>query len=319
MGSRFDKPRFSLPRIEWPNRKRRSLPPGVGEPQRRTYTLREAPSRDAAPVVPPPPKGRSYIDWRGIGILVTTREFIDRSLGIAGELLTTAGVFVLLFLGWHVGFNDYIAGLIQDRKSASLAQEWETPTTAPLEFDRAAGTSDGANNQTKTPVTKSPRAADPFATIIIPRFGPHYVRTIAESVDVEKVLNNLASGVGHYSGSNQLGEIGNFALAGHRTTYGAPFGDIDRLRVGDRIYIETKAGWYVYRFRNIEFVYPDETTVLNPLPQTLVAAKDRLLTMTSCHPKLSAAERIIAYSLFESFVPRTAGTPSEITSMVGAD
>lgn len=228
-------------------------------------------------------------------------------------------MFVLLFLGWHVGFNDYIAGIIQDRNSASLAQEWQTAPTTVVEFDRNPGTSDGAVSDVKTPVTKAPGNAKPFATIIIPRFGPHYVRTIAESVDVDTVLNNLSSGVGHYTGTSQLGEVGNFAVAGHRTTYGAPFGDIDKLRVGDRIYIETKAGWYVYRFRNIQFVYPNETTVLNGVPQTLLAAKDRLLTMTSCHPKLSAAERIIAFSVFESFVPREAGTPSEIVTMVGTD
>jgi sortase A len=268
--------------------------------------------------VPPAPKGRAYIDWRGIGILVTTREFVDRLLGITGELLTTAGVFVLLFLGWHVGFNDYIAGIIQDKNSATLTQEWTTTSTTTAEFDRDSGNALGAILNEKTPITKSPAAAESFATIIIPRFGPHYVRTIAQSVDVEKVLNNLQTGVGHYTGSDQLGAIGNFALAGHRTTYGAPFGDMDKLRVGDRIYIETKAGWYVYRFRNFQWVYPNETDVLNAVPRTLLSAKDRILTMTSCHPKLSAAERIIGFSLFESFVPRDAGTPAEIVKMVGA-
>jgi hypothetical protein len=53
---------------------------------------------------------RQFIDWRGIGLLVTRREFVDRAIGISGELLVTAGLFVLLFLGWHVWFNDIVQG-----------------------------------------------------------------------------------------------------------------------------------------------------------------------------------------------------------------
>jgi sortase A len=154
-----------------------------------------------------------------------------------------------------------------------------------------------------------------FATLIVPRFGKNYERTVAESVDVKKVLNDPSTGVGHYSSTARLGEVGNFALAGHRTTFGAPFGQVDRLRVGDRIYLETKEGWFVYRFRNIEYVNPSQSDVLNDMPRETVEAKDRILTMTSCHPKLSEAERIIAYSIYESFVPRKNGVPSEIMDM----
>ena len=161
-------------------------------------------------------------------------------------------------------------------------------------------------------MVESPGDANSFATVIVPRFGPRYERTLAEGVDVEKVLNNQVTGIGRYSETALLGQIGNFAVAAHRTTYGAPFGDVDKLRIGDRIYVETEEGWYVYRFRNIEYVYPTQVAVLNPVPQLQIDAKDRILTMTTCHPKLSAAERLIAYALFESFVPRSNGAPTEI-------
>lgn len=279
----------------------------------RTYTLREPPkSEEPAPEFVPRRIRRKFIDWRGIGILVTRREFVDRAIGISGELLMTAGLFVLLFLGWHVWFNDLVQGAAQDRAAATLSNSWTASAVGQTEFDRATGTSDGAIVEVKPPVVKAVKDAQSFATILIPRFGGRYERTVAESVDVEKVLNNHITGVGHYPGTAALGEIGNFAVAGHRTTYGAPFGEVDKLRVGDRIYLETEMGWYVYRFRNLEFVYPTEVSVLNPVPQLLVGAKDRILTMTSCHPKLSAAERIIAYSVFESFVPRENGAPSEV-------
>jgi sortase A len=85
--------------------------------------------------------------------------------------------------------------------------------------------------------------------------------------------------------------------------------------VGDRIYVETKEGWFVYRFRNMEYVYPTQSDVLNSMPRLDIEAKDRILTMTTCHPKLSAAERFIAYSVLESFVPRRNGAPAEVAAM----
>jgi sortase A len=129
---------------------------------------------------------------------------------------------------------------------------------------------------------------------------------------METVLNSQETGIGRYPNTALLGQVGNFAVAGHRTTYGAPLGEVDKLRIGDRIYVETEEGWYVYRFRNIEYVFPSEVSVLNPVPQLQIDARDRILTMTTCHPKLSAAERLIAYAVFESFVPRANGIPTEI-------
>ena len=231
-------------------------------------------------------------------------------------MLMTAGLFVLLFLGWHVWFNDLVHGAAQEKASATLSQQWQITEKRETEFDRATGTSDGAFVSAKPPVMKTVNDAEPFATLIIPRFGDRYVRTIAESVDVATVLNNIETSVGHYSSSNRLGELGNFAVAGHRTTYGAAFGWVDKLRVGDRIYIETEKGWYIYRFRNMEFVYPSEVAVLNPVPRMIIEAQERILTITTCHPKLSAAERFIAYSVFESFVPRENGTPAEVSALV---
>ena len=308
MPPRSDEPNSRKPRFGG----RRSND-AVPEPIRgRTYTLREVAAQAQANEFLPQKIRRQYIDFRGIGILVTRREFVDRAIGISGETLVTVGLFVLLFLGWHVWFNDIVQGAAQDKAAAALSNTWTDVPTSAIEFDRAIGTSDGAITDVPPPVVESPGDANSFATVIVPRFGSRYERTLAEGVDVEKVLNNQVTGIGRYSETALLGQIGNFAVAAHRTTYGAPFGDVDKLRIGDRIYVETEEGWYVYRFRNIEYVYPTQVTVLNPVPQLQIDAKDRILTMTTCHPKLSAAERLIAYALFESFVPRSIGAPTEI-------
>ena len=314
MPPRFEPSNFRLPKIEW---RGRSKSVSDSPPQGRTYALRESQqSNDNVDEVVTRKRRRSFIDWRGLGILVTTREFVDRAIGVAGETLMTAGLFVLLFLGWHVWFNDLVQGAAQDKAAASLSQQWQITEKPDTEFDRAIGSSDGAFVSAKPPIMKTVNDAEPFATLIIPRFGDRYVRTIAETVDVATVLNNVETSVGRYPSSNRLGEIGNFAIAGHRTTYGAAFGWVDSLRVGDRVYVETEEGWYIYRFRNLEFVYPTEVAVLNPVPQTTIEAKERILTITTCHPKLSAAERFIAYAVFESFVPRENGTPSEVSALV---
>ena len=313
MPPRRQKPDRRYPKIEWRTRKSASVEqPVLG----RTYTLREPPKSQLPleEIIVRRPR-RSLIDWRGLGILVTTRDFVDRAIGITGELFVTAGLFVLLFLGWHVWFNDIIQGTAQDKASVVLSDAWQAaPRTLP-EFDRAMGNSTGAVITVEPPIIPKVGDAKPFATIMIPRFGLRYERTIAETVDVATVLNNTATGVGHYSASNLLGEVGNFAIAGHRTTYGAAFGWVDTLRVGDRIYIETEEGWYVYRFRNMEWVFSSDVSVLNPVPNLLVEAKDRILTMTTCHPKLSSAERFISFSVFESFVPRANGAPAEVARM----
>jgi sortase A len=314
MPPRSDEPNFRKPRFG--GRRSGDVTP---EPIRgRTYTLREKTvAKRASEFVPQTPRPQ-LIDFRGIGILVTRREFVDRAIGVSGETLVTVGLFVLLFLGWHVWFNDIVQGAAQDKAAAELSNTWTSVPSDATEFDRATGTSDGAITDVPPPVVESPGDTNSFATVLVPRFGSRYERTVAEGVDPDKVLNNQVTGIGRYPDTALLGQIGNFAVAAHRTTYGAPFGDVDKLRIGDRIYVETEEGWYVYRFRNIEYVYPTEVSVLNPVPQLQIEAKDRILTMTTCHPKLSAAERLIAYAVFESFVARANGVPAEIakTSLV---
>jgi sortase A len=231
---------------------------------------------------------------------------------VLSDILITVGVLVLLFYVWYIWLGDLVAGAQQDSAATSLSESWSKPPAGVREFDRDVGSSKGARRTPKPPVLQPPQAGQPFATIIIPRFGARFERTIEESVDIKTVLNDSSTGVGHYVSTSALGEVGNFALAAHRGTFGASFGQIDELRVGDRIYIETEQGWYVYRFRNMEFVYASESTVLNDVPKLSIVAKDRILTMTTCHPKQSISERFVAYSLFESFVPRNRGAPTEV-------
>jgi sortase A len=234
-------------------------------------------------------------------------------IGIAGEVLVTAGVLVFLFLGWQLWLNDVIVGEQQNASAAELGHSWiadvpteptipDAPTTEPVSYGEPV-------------VATAPAEATKFAIMYIPRFGADYARSIAEGVGTVRVLNK--NGVGHYPGTQMPGQVGNFAVAAHRTTHGAPFNSIATLRVGDRIYVQTEQGYYTYVYRNTEYVYPNGVGVKNPVPQSKTpATTDRLLTMTSCNPKLSAAERIVAYSIFDSWQPLAAGPPAEIAALV---
>jgi sortase A len=129
------------------------------------------------------------------------------------------------------------------------------------------------------------------------------------------VLDTL--GLGHYADTAMPGATGNFAVAGHRQTHGAVLDNIHTLVPGDKIYVQTRDGFYVYVFRNNQIVLPSATDVLLPVP-TQPAAKptEAYLTMTSCNPRFGSQERIIAYSLLEHWQPASAGPPAEIAAQV---
>jgi sortase A len=229
-------------------------------------------------------------------------------VGLLGELLITAGVLVFLFLGWQLWLNDLVVGSEQNKAGASLAHNLSSVPikvhTGPVDYG--------------TPVfAVAPSNATKFGVIYIPRLGVTYARPVSEGVGTTDVLDK--NGIGHYPGTQMPGQIGNFAVAAHRTTHGAPFHDIATLQVGDKIYVQTADGYYTYVFRGLEYVRPTGVGVLDPVPEFKgISPTDRVMTMTSCNPMFSASERIIAYSSLESWQPTSAGAPAAIVASVKA-
>ena len=231
-------------------------------------------------------------------------------VGIIGELFITAGVVVLMFLGWQVWLGNLIDGNAQKDESVALSQTWnkgQSPEVAPA----------GRPDPGPPVVGTAPENAVQFGNIIIPRFGADYIRPIREGIGVEDVLN---VGVGHYPGTSMPGAVGNSAFAAHRTGHGSPFFDIEKIAVGDHIFVETEAGWYQYSMRSLEYVQPTGVGVLAPVPQVAGATPtDRILTLTSCNPVFTASERIILYALYDTWYPRAAGAPAEIAALVAGE
>ncbi len=221
-------------------------------------------------------------------------------LGVIGELVMTLGALVLLFVVWQVWWTD-----VQSDKAHAA-----TVSTLSREF--AAAPAPGAGSGTPG-TTKVPDGA--FAIVRVPRFGADYARPLVEGTSAKQ----LAEGLGHYTGTAGPGEVGNFAIAGHRTTYGKPLSQIDLLRNGDRIVVETAAGWTVYAVSSHEIVSPSQSEVIAPVPGKRGAKPTkRMLTFTSCHPKFSAKQRWVVHAELVETRTRAQGAPSLAVSVADA-
>ena len=99
-------------------------------------------------------------------------------------------------------------------------------------------------------------------------------------------LNKLEYGPGYILGTSLPGSGGNFAIAGHRTTYGAPFGNLDKTEVGDSILFQTNTNQYEYVITEVKIVSPEDTYVLGNFG-------DDRITLSTCHPKFSARQRLV--------------------------
>jgi sortase A len=212
-------------------------------------------------------------------------------VGIVGDVCVTAGLLLLLFVGWQLWWTDVTANRDQSGTVQAL--------------DRDFGSAPAPAAPRSTPAAVPHGKA--FAIMRIPRFGSDYARPILEGTD----HSVLQKGLGHYVGTAMPGTVGNFAVAGHRTTYGRPMHDIDRLRTGDTIVVETKTTFIVYAVRRHVIVAPTQVDVLLPVPQKR-GAKPTVgtLTLTACHPKYSAAQRYVVFAELVGTYPRSQGLPS---------
>lgn len=228
---------------------------------------------------------------------------------VLGELLLTAGVLVMLFVAWQMWIGDIIISAQKNSEGAAISQmlaEGEAPELPPL-----VETDDG-ETVFVPPVPTAPEDAEWFGQMQIPRFGEDYNFGIYGGTSRARTLDE--KGIGVYSNSKMPGEVGNFSLAGHRTTWGKPFNQLDKLQINDAIVVETPDGWYTYRFRTLEYVTPSQTEVLADVPQMPdQQTGEQFITLTACSPLYSLDERIIAYGVFDSFQPRAEGPPSALT------
>jgi sortase A len=141
-------------------------------------------------------------------------------------------------------------------------------------------------------VRKEPLRGDALGKLLIPAIG------VSEYVVEGTDSDNLRKGPGHYPDTPLPGQRGTVAIAGHRTTYGAPFRKLNDVKPGDRIVFELPYGTFVYRVDKIQIVDDSALWVTKPVghPQ---------LVLTACHPLYSAAQRIVAFARLVDRRPAT--------------
>jgi sortase A len=101
----------------------------------------------------------------------------------------------------------------------------------------------------------------------------------------------LALGIGYYPGAALPGESGNFSVAAHRATNGEPFARFEKLQSGDRVFIQTSAGWFEYELLQNEKILDRETWVLDATPKGLQFESEQLITLTTCDPRWNSTRR----------------------------
>lgn len=166
-----------------------------------------------------------------------------------------------------------------------------------------------------------------FATMTIPKLGANWRYTVISGVTIP----DLRTGVGWYPGTSLPGEMGNFATAAHRDGSTAPYMHIDQLSTCDDIHVNTQDGSYTYRVVPVDgsaaeanafaacaphapdtmgvpglhITSPDDVSVLYSTPTSNEPANQPWMTLTSCHPRLSSAQRIVVHAVLTDFTPRT--------------
>lgn len=237
-------------------------------------------------------------------------------LRVVGELTVTLGALVLLFALWQGWWTDVRANAASDQALDQVAARFADPSDDPV----APAAPEGDEGPTgPTEVVEPPSSGyvhdQAIAIVHLPTIGER--RVVREGTDAE-VLNQGV--LGHYPGTAAPGEVGNFALAGHRTTYGRPLWDLGEMEPGDPVVVETEAGYHVYRLERLEVVEPSRWQVLAPVPDHPDATPtEASMVLTACHPRFSAAERLIGYAVLDRSVPRSEGPPPELDAEQGRE
>lgn len=215
-----------------------------------------------------------------------------------GQLLITAGLVILLFVVYELYGTGIATGQAQHHLTETLRHNW------------AAAPRTGQNTPDAGVIAV--KTGQPLAVLRIPRFGKHWIpRVIVEGVS----LADLRIGPGHYPKTALPGQVGNFAVAGHRASHGNGFLKMDEIRIGDPIVVETSRMWLTYRVTGIEIVRPQNLAVIAPVPDRPNAVpSERMITLTTCDPWYSALHRLIVHGMLQAATPKSAGLPPALRS-----
>jgi sortase A len=221
---------------------------------------------------------------------------IRRALRTLSTILIIAGALLLADAGltvtWQEPLSAVYARIQQDRLGGQLDDALSDTIDSPAERRALAALPDAGRRVAFAARAAGRRAepGEPVGRIRIPRIGLE--RVIVEGTGTQ----DLRQGPGHYPSTPLPGAPGTVGIAGHRTTYGAPFRHVDRLGAGDRIVVQMAYATITYRVERLRIVPPTATWVVDRRDY------DRLV-LTACHPLYSAAKRIVVFARKVSVEP----------------
>ncbi len=229
------------------------------------------------------------------------QEKVREVISLIGRAMISLGLILLLFVAYQLWGTNYFEARSQNKLEnqfeLALKDKSKTTNTTPGEAPVA--------QDIDLPIT-----GDAIASIKIDKIGLNHI--VIAGTD----KRNLQKGPGHYQNTPLPGQFGNSAIAGHRTTYGAPFNRVDELDVGDKIIIKTLYGTFTYEINKKPFIVkPTNVSVIEPTkdPSDPTGEKNlATLTLTSCHPKYSAAQRIIVQATLVTNDVQNATEPTQL-------
>lgn len=213
-----------------------------------------------------------------------------RIVGWAGRTLLATGVLVLAFVAyqlWGTGLHEASAQHDLNSQFDQLLAG-ETPESSTTTTDAPTGPTTTVPAKVAPSEDLATQIGQPIGRIEIPKI--HVDKIVVQGVP----LVELNRAPGHYPQTPFPGQAGNASIAGHRTTYGAPFANISRLKPGDEIHIQTLQGRFTYRMIWSKIVKPDAMWVLDTDPD-----HPNTLTLTACHPRYDLTERYIVRAVLE--------------------
>lgn len=242
---------------------------------------------------------------------------LARGLWTAGELAVTLGVVVLLLVVHQLWWTNRQARAGARHEVGVLERQWrdgaaESATPAPG-APRSSDSPRGDGRDRDRPAGgggRGPRRDQAYAVLRIPRIG--LTVPIAEGIGRAAVLNK--GYVGHYPRTAQPGQAGNVALAGHRNTHGEPFRQLDEVRPGDTVRIDTADARFTYTVeRTLPRTSPADGTVIARVPYSSAHPRYRYtepgyyLTLTTCTPEFTSRYRLVVWARLRAAAPRAVG------------
>lgn len=226
------------------------------------------------------------------------------------ELCITIGALIVLFVVYVLFWTGVKAAGATEGQIDDLQRQWARGTvSAPAP---SASPTAPSSPGPKPPAPKAYRDGKPFAMLYIPRFGKGWEWPVLENTEVK----TLQKGLGHYRGTARPGATGNFAVAGHRRTYGDPFKDFPKLRPGDPVLLTDGTTWFTYRIDKKPYrTVPSDIGVIDPVPRKSgFDGPGRYLTLTTCEPEWGSSHRLIAWAHLDATQPVTEGRPAAFHS-----